>query len=955
MKAVLTICLFFCVTESVFSQAWVWEKSVNAYNNSIVTDRNDNIIILGQNGNATVISKFTKDGLMLWSNRLTKAAAFNAGGTVVTDKKGNIYAYTNGFDSINSQFTGIKSSGVTKFGPNGNLQWHTFYTVSTSELPIQIDDSDNLYIGSLGYFSVTPITLGSITITTGSGFRFMSLGSISSSGAARWVRAFAFTNIGGFSLLDANNMSLSGNTLYVTGYSTNLSLQLDNGINLTNNRCSSWLAAINCSTAQSKWGKAHSLIYYCSGLNCNCSLPAVNASYTSGKLMLINNLEGAFVFRPLDTIASFLTQGLSVIKPYYTIYDTAGNSIKGKVFEEQQATNPTRIISRNNFFFLQVQDSLIKIDTAFNRLWRITLPVYPLVVENIYAPPNSNDIVVTYRNYVAGGNYIAKMVDSAGVISGRTYADWNNDGVYTSADTALSNILITTNNSALRSISGNDSGRYFMYSAPGAYTLNANSPHPYYQFLPATHTATITQYTDTIRGKDFRLRPLFNFIDVAVNFSALDNARPGHIAHYKVTVKNFGPVATPIDVGLKLPPLTTYNTITGATVTVNAPDSITIAMGNVNPWQTKTALLFLNVSTSAVAGDKLRYYPRAYPYATDTLKYNNDDTLIQIVRASFDPNEKEVNANKQVVADTSKALVYTIHFQNTGTDTAFYVRIADTLSAKLNANSFNFIDASHTVTTEIKNNVLNFIFNPIALPDSTHNEPLSHGFVKFSIKPASPVNIADTIYNRSAIYFDFNSPVITNQAKTWFSNSPLPVLLKSFVAEKQTNYVLLKFVTGAEPGFKNFIIERSADGINFNAIGTIASMGDANTGRSYSFMDLSPKQGINFYRLKMVDIDGRFTYSWIVIVQFSDKDQQVVKVFPNPANDNLYINFSNTVPAIFSCRLLDAAGKTVWGNDINTATRNTVPINTAALAEGIYFVTVKNGEISYRQKIVIKH
>jgi len=296
-----------------------------------------------------------------------------------------------------------------------------------------------------------------------------------------------------------------------------------------------------------------------------------------------------------------------------------------------------------------------------------------------------------------------------------------------------------------------------------------------------------------------------------------------------------------------------------------------------------------------------------------------------------------------------------VHFQNTGNDTAFYVRIADTLSAKLNPNSFNFIDASHTVTTEIKNNVLNFIFNPIALPDSNHNEPLSHGFVKFSVKPTSPVNIADTIYNSSAIYFDFNAPVITNQAKTWFTDAILPVLLKSFVAEKKTNYVLLKFVTAAEPGLKNFIIERSADGINFSAFGTVASMGDATTGRAYTFNDNAPNQGLNFYRLKMLDLDGHFTYSWIVIIQFSDKDQQPVKIFPNPANDNLYVNFSNTVPDTYSCTLLDAAGKLVWAADVNTATRNTLSVNTSTLAEGVYVVSVKNEQATYQQKVIIKH
>ena len=53
--------------------------------------------------------------------------------------------------------------------------------------------------------------------------------------------------------------------------------------------------------------------------------------------------------------------------------------------------------------------------------------------------------------------------------------------------------------------------------------------------------------------------------------------------------------------------------------------------------------------------------------------------------------------------------------------------------------------------------------------------------------------------------------------------------------------------------------------------------------------------------------------------------------------------------------LLDTEVKTVWVADINTATRNTISISTSTLAEGVYFVSVKNDKSDYRQKIVIKH
>ncbi len=887
MKLIFIISLILSTSLNAYSQAWVWEKPINTTNNSIATDPNNNIIVLSQNGNATQLSKFTKDGLPIWSNQLTKAGTFTPSGSVVVDKNGNIYTFTNGFDSLNHIFTGIKPVGITKFSPQGNILWHVGYSVSffgtpmtATRLPIQIDDNNDVYValdGQAGGQLLT-FTLGNLTTNISNERYYLSIGSISSSGNVKWVRGFIFHVLTGFvNLAASTSISLAGNVLFVSGWNTNVELVLDNGLRLPNNRSSAWLAAFDCTSGQSKWGKTHGLFYFCAGSTCGWSIPSIMGSASSGKIALTNNLNGAFVFKPLDTIASITAIGQTAVKSYYTIYDTSGNPIKGKIIENMPSLiqyNEILAGSRNNFLFVHFnnnnpvpgfRDTLRKVDTGFNLIWRVTLPT---AMEKVFIPQNSNDIIATYTR--SGVMYLAKMTDSAAVISGRTYADWNNDGVYTSADSALSNILITTTNPVVNGISTSDTGKYYIYVAPGTYTLKANFNHPYYQFLPATHTVTINAPGDSITGKDFRLRPLFTFTDVSVNFSALSVARPGGNASYNVTVKNIGATPTSIDVGLKLPPLTSYGSIIGGTVTVNAPDSITIAMGSVNPFATRSAILFLNISTTATTNDTLRYYSKAYPYVTDTIKQNNRDTLIQAVRTSFDPNEKEVNVQKQPYTDTGKAIIYTVHFQNTGNDTAFYVRIADTLSSKHDIRTFNFINASHPVSTEVKNNIINFIFNPIILPDSGHSEPKSHGFVKFSIKPKFPISITDTLYNNAAIYFDYNSPVITNRVKSWYYiPSPPPVIvLLSFTGQIQGNTVRLNFTTGSEPGLMNFVIERSLDSINYIPLGTINSAGTSTTGSSYQFIDASPNPVANFYRLKIVYTDGRIAYSSVVVIRF---------------------------------------------------------------------------------------
>ena len=415
--------------------------------------------------------------------------------------------------------------------------------------------------------------------------------------------------------------------------------------------------------------------------------------------------------------------------------------------------------------------------------------------------------------------------------------------------------------------------------------------------------------------------------------------------------------------GLKLPPLTSYNNINGGNVTVNSPDSITVSMGNLNPFETKKTTLFLNISTSASITDTLHFYPKAYPFATDTIKVNNIDTLVQPVRASFDPNEKEVNIQKHPWADTSRSLVYTVHFQNTGNDTAFYVRIADTLSLKYDIRSFNFIDASHPVSTEIKNNIVNFVFNPVILPDSNHNEKLSHGFVKFSIKPIAPFSLTDTLYNKAAIYFDYNNPVITNNAKSWYYKEVLPpptVVLLSFTAERLANTVVLKFTTASEPSLTKFDVERSTDSVTYTSLGSVNARGTATTGNSYLFTDNSPDPVANFYRLKLLYSDGRIGYSGVVVIRASSPPQPPsftnIKIFPVPVKGILYLSLKNIPdPKILNCILADATGKIVWSATVNAATTATYTLNTFFLSSGVYFITLSNTNLAYRKKIVIIH
>lgn len=175
----------------------------------------------------------------------------------------------------------------------------------------------------------------------------------------------------------------------------------------------------------------------------------------------------------------------------------------------------------------------------------------------------------------------------------------------------------------------------------------------------------------------------------------------------------------------------------------------------------------------------------------------------------------------------------------------------------------------------------------------------------------------------------------------------LPVSLLSFTATKQQQSVLLNWQTANEINNNYFSVERS-NAINrvFTEINKVYSKGNASQKQSYNTTDLKPLQGWNYYRLKQVDKDGKFSYSSIASVYFDDG--LVIAVYPNPANSYIYVvGLKQDVQNNIS--ITDINGKTVL-----TATTNqsSTKINIQNLASGVYYINIIQNGNSFKQKFV---
>lgn len=145
----------------------------------------------------------------------------------------------------------------------------------------------------------------------------------------------------------------------------------------------------------------------------------------------------------------------------------------------------------------------------------------------------------------------------------------------------------------------------------------------------------------------------------------------------------------------------------------------------------------------------------------DPNNYNDFINDCFLVRTSYDPNEKWISP---LEADTTMHdFTFTILFQNSGNAPAQNIYILDTLENDLDASTFQFISSSHDVVTQLlPGSILRFNYHAINLPDSTSDEPNSHGYVKFSVRRKSSTGLGTEISNTASIFFDYNEPIITN-------------------------------------------------------------------------------------------------------------------------------------------------------------------------------------------------
>ena len=252
------------------------------------------------------------------------------------------------------------------------------------------------------------------------------------------------------------------------------------------------------------------------------------------------------------------------------------------------------------------------------------------------------------------------------------------------------------------------------------------------------------------------------------------------------------------------------------------------------------------------------------------------------------------------------------------------------------------------------------------------------GYVSFARPPVlsyAAGNITDSVTNRPATcsyqWLESGNPVAGPNSST-YPNSPagnfclevtypngnkvnclagsgnvLPVKLSNFVGKNTENKNQLNWTTSTELNTNNFVIERSNNGKNFTTIGSVKAIGNSSTAQSYTFEDANIlNNNIHYYRLKINDNNGQYSYSNVIIISKENKNN--ISLYPNPAKGFVTIS-GDKIENIVVTNIL---GKTVLQQEFNKV--STATLNTTILAKGIYNITVKNATSTTNVKLIVE-
>ena len=454
---------------------------------------------------------------------------------------------------------------------------------------------------------------------------------------------------------------------------------------------------------------------------------------------------------------------------------------------------------------------------------------------------------------------------------------------------------------------------------------------------------------------------------------------------------------------LNFDPILTYSISGGVSFDETSPGVLQWNISNQPPGSTAWYEVHFNGPGAAFVGQE-------FPF-TMTLElqddigntfYNSAWDFLGWVTCSYDPNDKSANpigyTDAHYISEI-QVLEYKIRFQNTGNATAFNVRVEDQIDIEqLDIHTFQLTGSSHDYSVVVDpSGLVHFYFNNIMLPDSSHDEPNSHGWLQYRIAPRADVEVGDVIVNGAAIYFDDNLPVITNDVTHMIYDCSMMPPITDEVITCIANPVVLSLDTSftysfmwyeneqqisigpdlnyafPEVGSHLLLLERSNPICNRIDTVNVISTPYPSTELSLSNDTLMALDGVYWewylnddliadsvqyiiatepgvYYAHVYSAEGCMTISELqVVLNIHVVENEMMSVYPNPTEDLIWISGAQVGDRL---ELIDGFGRILCDKSL---TEDNLNVNLDSFAAGIYFVRLYRDEtVRTISRVVVK-
>lgn len=320
--------------------------------------------------------------------------------------------------------------------------------------------------------------------------------------------------------------------------------------------------------------------------------------------------------------------------------------------------------------------------------------------------------------------------------------------------------------------------------------------------------------------------------------------------------------------------------------------------------------------------------------------------------------------------DIGNVLSYNVNsFLTAGTTYYYRVRAYNANGTSDNSNTINLTTIPAIVTNPVAQNGAIMIedgttitFTVICTGASGYQWRKDGEDLSDTGSISSSINDTLTLTNISGIYSGSYDCVVTENKGSVISNpvtlitSPMPVELLSFKVQAAENTTLITWSTASETNNDYYTIERSENGIDFNAIGTVSGAGNSNEMLNYKYSDneISLKD-IIYYRLKQTDFDGNYEYiaSTYYLVNQDNKAGSII-FSCSPQENVINVFLTSLQDQYMHIAVYDLSGNEILSSDRNIFKGlNLVQVNVNGVAEGLYMVKAEVKGQSFSGKIII--